>query len=140
MFFYPLGNYTYMANIMLIVVDDEEDIQWLFEKQFRKEIKSDMVELHCFRAGKLALDYVQHRSLGDNGIMLIDINMPGMNGLELLKLVKDQFSDLPVFMITAYNNAQNLRTAYQYGADDFISKPIDFVSLKQKILRYFMSH
>ena len=129
-----------MANIELVVVDDEEDIQWLFEKQFRKEIKSEMVGLQCLRSGKVALEYLDQSPPGENGIMLVDINMPGMSGLELLKTVKEQYAHLPVFMITAYNNAQNLRTAYQYGADDFISKPIDFVSLKQKILRYFMSH
>ncbi len=128
-----------MANIELLIVDDEEDIQWLFEKQFRKELKSGMVGIQCLRSGKVALDYLEQTPPDENSLMLVDINMPGMTGLELLRTVKEQYANLPVFMITAYNNAQNLRTAYQYGADDFISKPIDFVSLKQKILRYFMS-
>ena len=67
-------------------------------------------------------------------LILSDINMPAMNGLELLKIIKDKLPALKVFMITAYDDENNYRTAMEYGADDYITKPIDFSKLKSRIL------
>ncbi len=76
---------------------------------------------------------MQHRDIADLVLILADINMPGMSGLELLKKIKERFAHWKVFMITAYGDENNYRMALDYGADDYITKPIDFDELKSKI-------
>lgn len=118
----------------VMVVDDERDVQLLFQQRFRREIRSGQIEFSFAFSGEEALKYLSQH--GDEYLALIitDINMPGMNGLELLKLIKDRFTSLKVIMVTAYGDDQNYRTAMDYGADDYINKPIEFTNLKEKIL------
>jgi CheY-like chemotaxis protein len=118
----------------ILVVDDERDIQMLFEQRFRRELRSGMVELAFAFSGEEALTY-----LGDHHheavLILSDINMPGMSGLELLHHIKERFENPPpvVMMITAYGDAENFNKAMELGADDFLTKPLDFNILKEKL-------
>lgn len=118
----------------ILVVDDEKDMQLLFEQRFRKEIRQGITEFAFAFSGEEALSYLEHH---DNEAVLIlsDINMPGMSGLELLKQIKQKFNSPPpiVIMITAYADAGNYDNAMSLGADDFITKPIDFNLLKDKL-------
>jgi two-component system, chemotaxis family, chemotaxis protein CheY len=118
----------------VLVVDDERDIQTLFEQRFRKEIKEGQVNFAFAFSGEDALIYLnehEHEAV----LILSDINMPGMSGLELLAQIKQKFLKPPpvVMMITAYGDAENFNTAKQLGADDFLTKPVDFSLLKEKL-------
>ncbi|AUB44060.1 DNA-binding response regulator, OmpR family, containings REC and winged-helix (plasmid) [Nostoc flagelliforme CCNUN1] len=120
--------------MIIIVVDDEQDCQLLFKQQFRKEIKNNQVQLYFAFSAEEALHYLQDQLTDYIPIILADINMPGMNGLEMLKIIKTSFPNLKVFMITAYDDENNYLTAVKYGADAYITKPIEFNKLKEKIL------
>jgi two-component system, chemotaxis family, chemotaxis protein CheY len=118
----------------ILVVDDEKDIQVLFEQRFRKEIKSGQVEFIFSFSGEDALQQLnrwEHEAM----LILSDINMPGMSGLQLLENVKKKYMKPPpiVMMITAYGDAENHRIAKELGADDFLTKPVDFTMLKEKL-------
>ena len=118
----------------ILVVDDEKDVQILFEQRFRKEIKNQEMQFVFAFSGEEALQYLnQHNH--EAVLILSDINMPGMSGLELLDRIKQKFSEPPpvVMMITAYGDSENYNTAMQLGADDFLTKPIDFSILKNKL-------
>ncbi|PSN11749.1 response regulator [filamentous cyanobacterium CCP5] len=117
-----------------MVVDDEQDTQTLFEQRFRREIKAALVDLIFFFSAETALFYLQSPQAATPELILSDINMPGLGGLELLRRVKALYQDLPVIMVTAYSNNQNYQIAMENGADDYISKPIDFRALKAKVL------
>jgi len=117
-----------------MVVDDEEDIQSLFKQKFRKEIKAGQIEFHFCLSAEAALNYLENQEEASIVLILSDINMPGMNGLELLRILKKKFSYLKVFMITAYGDEKNYQTAMDYGADDYITKPVNFEILKNKII------
>ncbi len=118
----------------ILVVDDERDIQTLFEQRFRKEIKEKVLEFVFAFSGEEALTYLQkleHEAV----LILSDINMPGMSGLELLDRIKQTYKKPPpvVMMITAYGDQENLSMAKRLGADDFLTKPVDFALLKEKL-------
>ena len=118
----------------ILVVDDEKDVQALFEQRFRKEIREKEIEFIFAFSGEDALKYLnihEHEAV----LILSDINMPGMSGLELLKNIKQKYSKPPpkVMMITAYGDAENYAMAKDLGADDFLTKPVDFVNLKEKL-------
>ncbi len=117
----------------ILVVDDERDIQTLFEQRFRKEIREKLIEFVFAFSGEEALTYLEMNE-HEVVIILSDINMPGMSGLELLQLIKHKYSKPPpvVMMITAYGDAENFNTAKLLGADDFLTKPVDFNLLKEK--------
>jgi two-component system chemotaxis response regulator CheY len=118
----------------ILVVDDERDIQTLFEQRFRKEIRSEEMFFVFTYSGEEALSYLtQHVS--EAVLILSDINMPGMNGFELLKQIKAKFESPPpiVMMITAYGDSENYKLAMSLGADDFLTKPLDFNILKEKL-------
>jgi CheY-like chemotaxis protein len=117
----------------IMVVDDEEDLQILFQQRFRKEIRSGSVEFKFAFSVESALEYLQKDGAGDVSQIFSDINMPGMNGLELLKKVKEKYSHLKVTMITAYADEHNLNQAKAFGCDDYFTKPLDFTHLKHKI-------
>ena len=118
----------------ILVVDDEKDVQVLFEQRFRKEIRSGEMNFVFAFSGEDALVYLnQHEH--EAVLILSDINMPGMSGLELLEKIKKKYHKPPpvVMMITAYGDAENYKTAKELGADDFLTKPVDFTVLKQKL-------
>lgn len=118
----------------ILVVDDEKDVQVLFEQRFRKEIKNGLIDFAFAFSGEEALQIMggyDHEAI----LILSDINMPGMSGLELLRYIKEKHATPPplVMMITAYGDAENYNQAMQLGADDFLTKPVDFTLLKEKL-------
>lgn len=117
----------------IMVVDDEQDIQLLFKQQFRSEIKAGKIAFHFAFSGEEALEYLQNQGATDLVMILSDVNMPGMSGIELLKRLKEKYAQLKVLMITAYGDERNLRLASTHGCDGYITKPIDFQSLRTKI-------
>lgn len=118
-----------------MVVDDERDIELLFRQYFRKEIQQKKIEFIFAFSGEDALQQLYGMNQPPNiMIILSDINMPGMNGLELLQAVKKNFPSIRVSMITAYSD-QFYDTAMQYGADSYYTKPPDFSLLKQELLK-----
>ena len=118
----------------ILAVDDEKDMQSLFEQRFRKEIRNKLVEFAFASSGEEALDYLNIH-MHEAVLILSDINMPGMSGLELLKHIKQKYHTPPpiVMMVTAYGDAENYNQAIELGADDFLTKPIDFELLKKKL-------
>jgi CheY-like chemotaxis protein len=118
----------------VMVVDDEKDIQLLFTQKFRREIRQGSINFSFAFSAEEALESLKNRNSQYLILILADINMPGMSGLELLKILKKNYPQVKVFTITAYGDEQTYQTAIKYGADDYINKPIDFDVLKQKIL------
>ena len=118
----------------VLVVDDEKDMQTLFEQRFRKEIREKKIDFAFASSGEEALNYLNTHN-HEAVLILSDINMPGMSGLELLKHIKQKFSAPPpiVMMVTAYGDEENYNQAISLGADDFLTKPLDFVLLKDKL-------
>lgn len=118
----------------VLVVDDEHDVRYLFEQKFRKEIKNGEMDFSFAYSGKEALIYLQDHQ-HEAVLILSDINMPGMSGLELLKVIKEDHPAPPpvVMMITAYGDQQNRDAAIRLGAEDFLTKPLDFNALKEKL-------
>lgn len=118
----------------ILVVDDELDVKTLFEQRFRKEIKKNEIQFDFAHSGEDALQFLASNKQ-EAVLILSDINMPGMSGLELLEHIKQKNHTPPpvVMMITAYGDDDNYNTAMDLGADDFITKPVDFTQLKEKI-------
>ena len=118
----------------ILVVDDEQDMQSLFQQRFRKEIRDGKVEFAFAVSGEEALKFLNSHD-HEAVLILSDINMPGMSGLELLQHIKEKHRTPPpvVMMITAYGDSENYNLAMQLGADDFLTKPIDFNILKEKL-------
>ena len=118
----------------ILVVDDERDVQVLFEQRFRKEIRNGDMEFVFAYSGEEALRYLEQHD-HEAVLILSDINMPGMTGLELLRTIKEKHHEPPpvVMMITAYGDAENYNTAMRLGADDFLTKPLEFTLLKEKL-------
>jgi two-component system chemotaxis response regulator CheY len=122
----------------ILVVDDEADVQPLFLQRFRKEIKNNEIEFTFALSGEEALK-VLHNAHSEIVLILSDINMPGMSGLELLTHIRHDFDVPPppvVMMITAYGDEENHRHAMENGADDFLTKPLDFNLLKEKLKNF----
>ncbi|SEN40693.1 Response regulator receiver domain-containing protein [Mucilaginibacter gossypiicola] len=118
----------------ILVVDDEADVQPLFLQRFRKEIKSGEVEFNFALSGEEALHFLEeHHS--QVILILSDINMPGMSGLELLRNIRHNYEKPPpvVMMITAYGDDENYKQSMELGANDFLTKPLDFNNLKDKL-------
>lgn len=120
--------------IKILIVDDEQDVEMLFTQRFRKEVKNNEVMINFAFNGEDALSYLRKLDPFDVVLVLSDINMPGMTGLELLKAIKKDFPTLKVMMVTAYGDDNNYKNAMEFGADDFVTKPVDFNILKEKIL------
>jgi CheY-like chemotaxis protein len=120
----------------MLVVDDERDVELLFSQKFRKEVRSGEVQLNFAFNGDEALTFLHSLDPFDLVVVLSDINMPGMTGLELLQIIKSEYKDLRVMMVTAYGDEKNYKNAITIGADDFMTKPVDFNSLKQKVMKY----
>jgi CheY-like chemotaxis protein len=120
----------------ILVVDDETDTQVLFQQRFRNWIRSGELIMNFVTSGEAALSYLsQHDS--EAVLILSDINMPGMSGLQLLEKIKQKYVTPPpvVMMITAYGDVENYKQAMELGADDFLTKPLDFNLLKEKLLK-----
>jgi two-component system chemotaxis response regulator CheY len=120
----------------ILVVDDERDIQTLFEQRFRKEIRDFSLSFEFAFSGEEALSYLNNHE-HETVLILSDINMPGMSGLELLRQIKQKYlKPAPkVMMVTAYGDVENFDKAKQLGADDFLTKPVDFNYLKEKFIQ-----
>ena len=118
----------------ILVVDDERDVQILFEQRFRKEIRDGSMNFAFAYSGEEAIGYLNNH-VHEAVLILSDINMPGISGLELLRQIKSKYKSPPpvVMMITAYGDAENFNQAMQLGADDFLTKPVDFSLLKDKL-------
>ena len=121
-------------SFSILIVDDEPDIAELFRQRFRREVRQGQYVLHFAESGEEAL-----RRLGEIRpeliVILSDINMPGMDGLELLGEVRRLRPELPVLMVTAYGDDERRHRADELGAADFLSKPVDFDQLKQQLIR-----
>lgn len=118
----------------ILVVDDEQDIKTLFEQRFRREIRDGAFSFAFCYSGEEALTYLKEHP-SEAVLILSDINMPGMSGLELLSRIRENSPEPPPFivMITAYGNPEKQEEAMRLGANDFLHKPLDFNSLKQKL-------
>ncbi len=120
-------------NPLILVVDDEPDVEILFRQRFRRDLRADRFEMEFAQSAPMALQCIT--DAGDRSLILIlsDINMPGMSGLELLPKAKALRPDVPVIMITAYGDAETKRKAMERGAEALLTKPIDFGSLRSEI-------
>ena len=120
-------------SVYILVVDDEPDVEALFRQQFRRDIKSGRFLMEFVSSAPAAL--VRAAEIRDPTLILIlsDINMPGMSGLEMLPRVRAERPDVPVIMITAYGDAETRRKAIERGAMDLLTKPIDFALLRNEI-------
>lgn len=120
----------------ILVVDDEKDVKTLFLQRFRKEIRKEELEFVFAFSGEEALEVL--KSIEQEAVLILsDINMPGMSGLQLLEIIKKDFIAPPpvVMMVTAYGDDENFNTAKSLGADDFLTKPVDFKLLKEKLIQ-----
>ena len=120
-------------SVSILVVDDEPDVADLFRQRFRREARNGTYVMHFANSGKEALDKLATGIEPQLIVILSDINMPVMDGLELLRQIKTQRPDLPVMMVTAYGDDERRRLAGEYGAAEFITKPVDFDLLKTQL-------
>jgi CheY-like chemotaxis protein len=121
------------VSVSILVVDDEPDVPDLFRQRFRREARQGTYVLHFAASGEDALDRLEGDIEPELIVILSDINMPGMDGLELLREVKLRWPQLPVMMVTAYGDEARRRRAKEYGAFEFVTKPVDFDRLKEQI-------
>jgi DNA-binding NtrC family response regulator len=120
-------------TVRVLVVDDEPDVEVLFRQQFRREVREGRYLLDFALSGEAALTKLDG-CVGEEIILLVsDINMPGMSGLDLLPEVKARRPELPVFMISAYGDPDRVQTALDRGARKFMTKPVDFPQLKRDV-------
>jgi CheY-like chemotaxis protein len=122
-----------LENMKVLVVDDERDVEFLFRQKFRKEIRQGEIDLAFAFSAEEALNLLRDGDRADVVLVLSDINMPGMNGLELLRRIKQTPPPIPVCMMTAYGNDEYRQKAREYGSDGYLTKPVDFDDLKQRI-------
>jgi CheY-like chemotaxis protein len=126
-----IGQSTRRASIL--VVDDEPDVVELFRQRFRHEARQGTYVLYFAGSGAEALDRITEEVQPTLVAVLSDINMPGMDGLELLGEIKQRRPDLPVMILTAYGDDERRRRASELGALEFITKPVDFDQLKAQL-------
>ena len=120
-------------SVLILVVDDEADVEMLFRQQFRKDIREGRFTLEFALSASDALARLARANEARLILILSDINMPGMSGLELLPKIKFSHPDVPVVMITAYGDASTRDKALALGAQDLLTKPVDFAALKARI-------
>ena len=120
-------------SLLILVVDDEPDVEVLFRQQFRRDLRAGRYSMEFAQSAPMAIQRIT--DAGDESLILIlsDINMPGMSGLELLPKAKAMRPDVPTIMITAYGDAETKRKALENGAESLLTKPIDFGSLRGEI-------
>jgi CheY-like chemotaxis protein len=121
------------VNLLILVVDDEPDVEVLFRQQFRRDLRGGRFTMEFAQSAPIALQRLN--DAGDRSLILIlsDINMPGMSGLELLPRAREARPDVPIIMITAYGDAETKRKALEGGAEALLTKPIDFATLRNEI-------
>jgi len=121
------------VNLLILVVDDESDVELLFRQQFRHDLRAGRFTMEFAQSAPMALQRII--DAGNRSLILIlsDINMPGMSGLELLPKAKAMRPDVPIIMITAYGDAETKRKALENGAEALLTKPIDFGTLRNEI-------
>jgi CheY-like chemotaxis protein len=123
----------HFVNLLILVVDDEPDVEMLFRQQFRRDLREGRFTMDFAQSGEIALQRITD-AIGVSLILILsDINMPGMTGLELLPKAKAARPDVPVIMITAYGDAETKRKAFEGGAEALFTKPIDFGALRSEI-------
>ena len=120
-------------NILILVVDDEPDVEMLFRQQFRRDLRAGRFTMEFAQSAPAALQCISDARNASLILILSDINMPGMSGLELLPKAKALRPDVPIIMITAYGDAETKRRALESGADALLTKPIDFGTLRGEI-------
>lgn len=120
-------------SLLILVVDDEPDVEVLFRQQFRRDLRADRFVMDFAQSGAQALDLIGRAANVTLILILSDINMPGMSGLELLPKARAARPDVPVIMITAYGDADTKRKALENGAEALLTKPIDFDALRGEI-------
>jgi CheY-like chemotaxis protein len=120
-------------SVYILVVDDEPDVETLFRQQFRRDLRSGRFNMEFAPSAPIALELAA--DIRDPSLVLIlsDINMPGMSGLEMLPHVRARRPDVPVIMITAYGDAETRKKAIERGAEGLLTKPIDFAVLRREI-------
>jgi CheY-like chemotaxis protein len=120
-------------SLLILIVDDEPDIEFLFRQQFRRDLRAGRFAMEFARSAAAALQRIADAADVTLILILSDINMPGMSGLELLPKAKAVRPDVPVIMITAYGDADTKRRALESGAEALLTKPIDFAALRGEI-------
>jgi CheY-like chemotaxis protein len=121
------------VKLLILVVDDEPDVEMLFRQHFRRDLRAGRFTMEFAQSAPVALQSISNASDASLILILSDINMPGMSGLELLPKAKEARPDVPVIMITAYGDAETKRKALESGADALLTKPIDFGLLRNDI-------
>jgi CheY-like chemotaxis protein len=120
-------------SLLILVVDDEPDVEELFRQRFRHDLRNGRFTMEFAYSAPAALDRIADAGEASLILILSDINMPGMSGLELLPMAKALRPDVPVIMITAYGDAETKRKAFVGGTEALLTKPIDFVTLRNEI-------
>ena len=120
-------------TLLVLVVDDEPDVEVLFRQQFRRELRAQRFTMEFAQSAPTALQRISDVETATLILILSDINMPGMSGLELLPRARAARPDVPIIMITAYGDAETKRKALEGGAEALLPKPIDFVLLRNEI-------
>ena len=120
-------------SFLVLVVDDEPDVEMLFRQQFRRDPRDNRFTMDFAQSAASALQRIGDAAGASLILILSDINMPGMSGFELLSKAKALRPDVPVIMITAYGDDQTKRKALEGGAEALLTKPIDFVALRNEI-------
>jgi len=121
------------VNPLILVVDDEPDVEDLFRQQFGRDIRAGLFTMEFAESGDSALQKISDANAVPLILILSDVNMPGMSGLELLPKAKASRPDVSVIMITAYGDSDTRRRALEGGAEALLTKPIDFTALSSEI-------
>jgi len=120
-------------SVSILVVDDESDVAELYRQRFRREVRQGTYTMHFANSGEDALGKLAGGVEPTLIAILSDINMPGMDGLDLLEEIKQRYPELPVMMVTAYGDDERRRRAEELGAAEFLTKPVDFDHLKEQL-------
>lgn len=120
-------------SMKVLIVDDERDVEALFRQRFRREVRRGEIELLFAFSGEEAIDVLEAEGRADVVLVLSDINMPGMTGIDLLRRIKSEPPPVPVCMMTAYENDDYRRKADDGGCDGYLTKPLNFDALKERI-------
>ena len=120
-------------TLLVLVVDDEPDVEVLFRQQFRHDLRAGRFTMEFAQSGPAALERIMDAEAASLILILSDVNMPGMSGLDLLPKARAARPDVPIIMITAYGDAETKRKALEGGAETLLTKPIDFAVLRNEI-------